>query len=171
MAETQTQSLAEQLEGIGPSLPGSVITFDPDSLTARGAELEARMGEPGFWDDQQEAARISAEHARVTRKLETYKRLTGDYEAISELAGEDGADGDIAGLVAPLQRELAKLQEDALFSGEYDAGDALVTIHAGEGGTDAQDWAEMLVACTSAGPNVAGSRPRSSRRARGRRRA
>ena len=41
-------------KGSGPSLPGSVITFDPDSLTARGAELEARMGEPGFWDDQQQ---------------------------------------------------------------------------------------------------------------------
>jgi peptide chain release factor 2 len=122
-----------------------VITFDPDALAARAAELEARMGEPGFWDDQQAAARISAEHARVTRKLETYNRLTGDYEAISELAREDGANGEIAGLVAPLARELSRLQEDALFSGEYDAGDALVTIHAGEGGTDAQDWNEMLV--------------------------
>jgi peptide chain release factor 2 len=103
------------------------------------------MGEPGFWDDQQEAARISAEHARVTRKLETYERLTGDYDAISELAGEDGADSELAALVRPLARELARLQEDALFSGQYDAGDALLTIHAGEGGTDAQDWAEMLV--------------------------
>ena len=103
------------------------------------------MGEPGFWDDQRGAARISAEHARTTRKLETYERLTGDFEAISELAGEDGADGDLAALVGPLERELARLQEDALFSGDYDANDALVTIHAGEGGTDAQDWAEMLV--------------------------
>jgi peptide chain release factor 2 len=103
------------------------------------------MGEPGFWDDQQQAARISAEHARVTRKLETYRRLTSDFEAISDLAGEGGADGELAALVGPLERELGRLQEDALFSGEYDAGDALLTIHAGEGGTDAQDWAEMLV--------------------------
>jgi peptide chain release factor 2 len=103
------------------------------------------MGAPGFWDEQQEAARISAEHAGITRKLETYNRLTGDYEAISDLAGEDGSDGELAALVGPLQRELARLQEDALFSGQYDAGDALLTIHAGEGGTDAQDWAEMLV--------------------------
>ncbi len=103
------------------------------------------MGEPGFWDDQQGAARISAEHARVRRKLETYERLTGDYEAIRELVGEDSADGELSALIAPLERELGQLQEDALFSGEYDPGDALVTIHGGEGGTDAQDWAEMLV--------------------------
>jgi peptide chain release factor 2 len=58
-------------------------------------------------------------------------------------------DGDmedeIASSIAPLRQELDRLQEDALFSGEYDAGDALVTIHAGTGGTDAQDWAEILL--------------------------
>jgi peptide chain release factor 2 len=122
-----------------------VITFDPDSLAARAAELEAQMSAPGFWDDQQEAARISAEHARVARKLEAYQRLTDDYEAISDLAGENGADGELAALVQPLENELARLQEDALFTGKYDAGNALLTIHAGEGGTDAQDWTEMLV--------------------------
>jgi peptide chain release factor 2 len=122
-----------------------VITFDPDALAARAAELEARMGAPGFWDDQQEAARISAEHARVTRKLETYNRLAGDYEAISGLAGEgDDENGELDALVTPLARELDRLQEDALFNGQYDAGDALLSIHAGEGGTDAQDWAEMV---------------------------
>jgi peptide chain release factor 2 len=103
------------------------------------------MSAPGFWDDQQEAARISVEHARVARKLEAYQRLTGDYEAIRDLAGENGADGELAALVQPLENELARLQEDALFTGKYDAGNALLTIHAGEGGTDAQDWTEMLV--------------------------
>ncbi len=102
------------------------------------------MGAPGFWDDQQEAARISAEHARASRKIETYRRLSDDYEAISALAGEGDADGELTALIAPLERELNRLQEDALFNGQYDAGDALLSIHAGEGGTDAQDWAEML---------------------------
>ena len=49
-----------------------MITFDPDALTVRRAELEQRMGEPGFWDDQDRAAKISTEHSRVTRKLESY---------------------------------------------------------------------------------------------------
>ena len=102
------------------------------------------MGAPGFWDDQQEAARISAEQARASRKIETYRRLSDDYEAISALAGEGDSGGELTALVAPLERELNRLQEDALFNGQYDAGDALLSIHAGEGGTDAQDWAEML---------------------------
>ena len=55
-------------------------TFDPDALTERAAELEAQMGEPGFWDDQQGAAAISTEHSRVARRLERFKRLTREYE-------------------------------------------------------------------------------------------
>ena len=122
-----------------------MITFDPDALAGRVAELESAMGEPGFWDEQQRAAALSSEHSRLSRKLQAYERLRGDYNAIAELAAEDGPDGDVALLLEPLERELARLQEDALFTGEYDAGDAVITIHAGEGGTDAQDWTEMLL--------------------------
>jgi peptide chain release factor 2 len=123
-----------------------VITFDPDALTARGAELEALMGEPGFWDDQERAAQISTEHARVARRLERYRRLAREYEDAKELLALDSSlESEIAEQLRPIQSELERLQEDALFTGEYDAGDAVVTIHAGTGGTDAQDWAEMLL--------------------------
>jgi peptide chain release factor 2 len=123
-----------------------VITFDPDELARRVAELERELNEPGFWDDHQRAAQVSAEHARLQRRLARYERLTKDYEDARELFAMDGdmAD-DIAASIVPLRRELERLQEDALFSGEYDAGDAVVEIHAGTGGTDAQDWAEMLL--------------------------
>jgi peptide chain release factor 2 len=123
-----------------------VITFDPAALRERLSELEAAMGEAGFWDDQRRAADISAEQARLTRRLQRYETLTRDFEEARELYA---LDGDLAEELdvhlQPLEQELARVREDALFSGEYDAGDALVTIHAGEGGTDAQDWAEMLV--------------------------
>jgi peptide chain release factor 2 len=123
-----------------------VITFDPDHLESRVAELEQELGTPGFWDDQQHAAQVSAEHARLTRRLERYRRLVQDYQDAQELLAMDGEmEGEIATSIAPLRAELDRLQEDALFSGEYDAGDALVTIHAGTGGTDAQDWAEILL--------------------------
>ena len=123
-----------------------MITFDPDALRKRVAELERELGTPGFWDDQQRAARSSEEHARLTRRLERYDRLTRDYEDARELYAMDGEMADeIAASVEPLRRELDRLQEDALFNGEYDAGDAVVTIHAGTGGTDAQDWAEILL--------------------------
>jgi peptide chain release factor 2 len=123
-----------------------VITFDPDRLEARAAELEAAMAAPGFRDDQQRAARISTEHSRVTRRLERYRRLSQEYADAAELAAMDGdMASEIAASLAPLRAELDRLQEDALFTGEYDAGDAVVTIHAGTGGTDAQDWTEILL--------------------------
>jgi peptide chain release factor 2 len=123
-----------------------VITFDPEQLESRIADLEQELGAPGFWDDQQHAAQVSAEHARLTRRLERYRRLTQEYQDAQELLAMDGEMADeIAASVKPLRQELDRLQEDALFSGEYDAGDALVTLHAGTGGTDAQDWAEILL--------------------------
>jgi peptide chain release factor 2 len=124
-----------------------VITFDPDALSARRASLEEAMGAPGFWDDQAKATRISTEHARIARKLDRYERLTREYEDARELStlGDDELADEIADSVHSLERELARMQEDALFTGQYDAGDAILEIHAGTGGTDAQDWAEMLL--------------------------
>jgi peptide chain release factor 2 len=123
-----------------------VITFDPDSLTSRVAALEEEMGRPGFWDDQQHAAAVSTEQARLTRRLERYERLRRDYDDARELLDMDGELGaEIGESLLPLRRELERLQEEALFNGEYDAGDAVVTVVAGTGGTDAQDWAEIVL--------------------------
>jgi peptide chain release factor 2 len=123
-----------------------VITFDPDALRAKAAELEARMGEPGFWDDQAKAAQISSEHARVSRKLERYDKLVHEYEDAKELLAMDGDLADeLRAQLVPIRRELAHLREDALFTGEYDAGDALVSLHTATGGIDAQDFTEMLL--------------------------
>jgi peptide chain release factor 2 len=123
-----------------------VVTFDPATLKARLGELEEELARPGFWDDQQHAAAVSAEHARLSRRLDRYERLSGEYTDSKELYELDPelAD-DVAASLVPLRRELGRLQEDALFSGEYDGGDAVVTIQADAGGTDAQDWAELLL--------------------------
>ena len=123
-----------------------MITFDPDGLEQRAAELEAKMGEPGFWNDQQSAAQISSEHARVQKRLERYERLRREYDDARELLAMDGdMAGEIQTSLQPLESELERLQEDALFSGDYDAGDAVVTIQSDAGGTDAQDFTEMLL--------------------------
>ena len=104
------------------------------------------MGAPGFWDDQAEAARISQEHARTTRRLDRYERLEREVEDARELYELDPSlEGELAAQLAPVRAELDRLQEDALFNGRYDGGDAVVSINAGTGGTDAQDWAEMLL--------------------------
>ena len=104
------------------------------------------MGAAGFWDDQAKAATISTEHARVSRKLERYEKLRQEYEDARELSSLGDELGDeVAESLDALERELERVQEDALFTGKYDAGDAVLEIHAGTGGTDAQDWAEMLL--------------------------
>jgi peptide chain release factor 2 len=123
-----------------------VITFDPDALAARLSELEQQLSAPGFWDDQQRAAAVSAEHSRVQKRLERYEHLNREYDEAKELLALDGDLADeIRDQLRPIRQELERLREDALFTGEYDAGDAVVTIQAATGGTDAQDFAEMLL--------------------------
>ena len=122
-------------------------TFDPPSLEQRLVALEEQLNAPGFWDDQANAAKVSAEHARVSRRLEGYRKLLQDYNDARELTELDGGEmeGEIAAALVPLRTEMERLQEAALFNGEYDTGDAVVTLQSGTGGTDAQDWAEMML--------------------------
>ena len=107
------------------------------------------MAAPGFWDDQERAANVSAEHARVARRLETFRALeqeAEDLEQLEELAADDDSIAEeLATQRAAFQARLAELEEARLFGGRYDAGDAVVSVHAGTGGTDSQDWAEMLL--------------------------
>jgi peptide chain release factor 2 len=80
------------------------------------------------------------------RRLDRYDRLSREYADAQELlALDESLADDVEKSIVPLRRELERLQEDALFSGEYDAGDAVVTIQSDAGGTDAQDWAEILL--------------------------
>jgi peptide chain release factor 2 len=107
------------------------------------------MQRPGFWDDQAKAAEVSAQHARAQRRLEGFRALTGDVDDLGELAElaveDEEMASELATQLASVERRLADLEEERLFSGRFDAGDAVVTINAGAGGTDSQDWAEILL--------------------------
>jgi peptide chain release factor 2 len=107
------------------------------------------MQAPGFWDDQESAARTSAEHASVSRRLLGFRDLErelDDLETLEEMAAEDESIAEeLEEQRAAIEARLAELEEARLFSGEYDTGDAVVTVNAGAGGTDSQDWAEMLL--------------------------
>jgi peptide chain release factor 2 len=114
------------------------------------------MRAPGFWDDQAGASRVSAEYARLKRRrdeLAALEQRFADLEATEELLREELA-GDVVDeellneLVqgtADLEREIERQEEQRFFSGKYDEGGAIVTIHPGAGGTESQDWAEMLL--------------------------
>jgi peptide chain release factor 2 len=107
------------------------------------------MQRPGFWDDQEAAARTSARHASAQRRLKTFSDLegeVGDLDELAEMAAEDEEmAAELGTQLSSIERRLDELEEARLFSGTYDAGDAVVSVHAGAGGTDSQDWAEILL--------------------------
>jgi len=111
--------------------------------------LEELMQAPGFWDDQESAAKVSAEHTRAKRKIELWEGISQDADDLGELAEMAAEDEEIAAelgsQLTSIESRLAELEEERLFSGEHDAGDAVVTVRSGAGGTDSQDWAEMLL--------------------------
>ncbi len=121
-----------------------MVTFDPAALKVRLDELEQELAQPDVWSDQQHAAGISAEHQRTQQKLQRYDELVSNVEFLREGAGAF-PDEELQPVLREVRGELERLQENALFSGEYDAGDAVVTIQSDAGGTDAQDWAEILL--------------------------
>ncbi len=114
------------------------------------------MQAPDFWDDQETASATSAEYSRLKRRLEEFEELEGRYadlETTEELVREELA-GDtvdeellreLVDGVAALERELERSEEQRFFSGRFDEGGAILTIHPGAGGTESQDWAEMLL--------------------------
>jgi peptide chain release factor 2 len=107
------------------------------------------MQRPGFWDDQERARQTSGAHARAQKRLQSFRELeseVGDLDELVELSQEDEEmAAELGSQLDAIESKLAALEEERLFSGEYDAGDAVVSVHAGAGGTDSQDWAEMLL--------------------------
>jgi peptide chain release factor 2 len=107
------------------------------------------MQRPDFWDDQEAAARTSAAHARAQRRLEMFRGLESDVADLGDLAEMAAEDEEMASelgaQLTAVESRLEELEEARLFSGSYDAGDAVVSVHAGAGGTDSQDWAEILL--------------------------
>ena len=123
--------------------------MDPEALGRRVTELEQEMQAPGFWDDQEQAAKLNTEYSRTKKRLDTYTELeteVEEFEVLAELVAEDpDLAAEFTDRVAAVEATLGELEEQRLFAGDYDAGDALVTVNAGAGGTDAQDWAEMVL--------------------------
>lgn len=119
-------------------------------------ELSEHMRVPGFWDDSAAAQRLSSEYSRLKSRLDDYAELAEQVEDLAvlvELAEEEAPKGnmqpemltDMERTAGQIDEALARFEERRLFSGEFDSGDAIVSIHPGAGGTESQDWAEMLL--------------------------
>ncbi len=149
---TSVDELAQRISAVRERVGLLGAYLDPEALAARQTELEDLLQAPGFWDDPQVASKVSSEHAAVRDRRTEYEGLAGDVADLEDLieVAKDGDEGaafvqELADGLERVESQLARLEELRLFSGEHDAGDAVMTINAGEGGTDAQDWAEMLM--------------------------
>ncbi len=123
--------------------------LDLEGLAAERAELAAEAADPGLWDDQNRARDVTQRLARVEGTIERVGGLESrleDAETLYELLREEGEDpGEVDEELSRIDRELGRLELESLFFEEYDAHDAIVSVNAGAGGVDAQDWAEILL--------------------------
>lgn len=141
--------LRERASELEERLEGLEVFFDLEGLRQSAAELSEEMARPEFWDDPDEAREVASRFSRVeaqVRLLEDLRARVSDWEEILDLAEDD--DGELLGEVAADLDEVEKAIEEQelsrLFTGEYDAGPAIMTINPGAGGVDSQDWAALL---------------------------
>ncbi len=133
--------------------------FDLASLIHRLEEMETETGIEGFWDDHERAQKLLKEKKAIENKVDEYKRLElelEDIEALIELTEEAEKEGNEAEELQAMADEIIESYEHykeaaetlrlkTLLTGEYDSNNAIFTVHAGTGGVDAMDWAEMLL--------------------------
>ncbi len=122
-----------------------------DAARARIGELEELAAQPDLWDDQARARTVTSELAQLREDVELVDGLTGhvsDLETLHELGreeGDDSVESEVEAGIAALGTQLDQLELRALFTGEHDDRDAICSVNSGAGGTDAQDWANMLL--------------------------
>ena len=127
-----------------------VVLFDLDKLSKKAEELEALSLKDDFWSNQREASKIIDQKNDILYKISLYKKLVSSIKDLGELAESlDINDEEMSELLVfsykDLEKELEELNTLVLFSGEYDNLDCVIQIHPGAGGTEACDWANMLL--------------------------
>ncbi|WHZ21823.1 MAG: Peptide chain release factor 2 [Nitrospira sp.] len=125
--------------------------FDLARMTSELNDLEAKTAEPDFWKDTQAAAKVNRRKATLDREVTRWhatERRQGDIEALLDLAmesGDAGLEQELTSDLAQFEKAVAQLRIELLLSGELDSSNAIFAIHPGAGGTESQDWAQMLL--------------------------
>ena len=145
------EDLKPILNDLGEKLDQMRISLEIPAKEEKIAELEYKMSEPSFWDDAAAAQKLNQELAALKGGVATYEELKAKYEdaeTLYEMGIEENdptMEGDIRAELTLIAEGLETLQLEVLLSGDYDANDAILTLHAGAGGTEAQDWTQMLL--------------------------
>jgi peptide chain release factor 2 len=128
-----------------------VFLFDIAKHQRRITELETRIAEPNFWDDPETAQKVMQQLANENAPVDTYRELTRRYEDVRTLwemgmeEKDDTLTEEVTAEIDKLGQLLEKQELEVMLSGEYDANNAIISLHAGAGGTESQDWAAMLL--------------------------
>ena len=139
-----------KLNNIKPTLDGLGAALKLDDAKAEIGELEAESAKDGFWNDIDRSQKVQKRLKQLQQKCEKYEKLRSTWDdlmVICEMALEENDDsmlGELEADYAKLESELEAMRLSTLLSGEYDANNAILSIHPGAGGTEAQDWAQML---------------------------
>ncbi|MEQ8277854.1 MAG: peptide chain release factor 2 [Deltaproteobacteria bacterium] len=145
------QDVSSTVKDLQARLTALRSIFDVPGKQARVSELASLSAQPGFWDDQEKARAFERERSNLEKQLKDIARedkALEDAEVLIELgmeAGDDSVEDEARALVDGVSASLAKFELRRMMSGEHDQNSAIIEIHAGAGGTDAQDWAEMLL--------------------------
>ena len=145
------EDLKPILNDLGEKLDQMRISLEIPAKEEKIAELEYKMSEPSFWDDAAAAQKLNQELAALKGGVDTYKELMAKYEDAETLyemgieENDPSMEADIHAELNLIAEGLETLQLEVLLSGDYDANDAILTLHAGAGGTEAQDWTQMLL--------------------------
>ena len=124
--------------------------FDIPNLEKRLKELEEETTKTEFWEDTENTTKVLSEIKKIKNKYSKYKELEKEIQNLSELSElvqleyDEEISNDIIKNTKREQKNLEKLELETLLSGKYDSNNAIITIHPGAGGTESQDWAEML---------------------------
>lgn len=127
------------------------VIFDLDGWKKRIAELEHRLNDQSLWKNAEEAKKLNKEFATLKDQLERFNKLVQDVDDIRVLLElieeepEEGLERELKQALAAAEKEVERWQVERLFAGEHDQKDAILSINAGAGGTEAQDWANMLL--------------------------
>lgn len=146
----QIEELKQHLEGLETPLKELGVSLDLEGKAAELARLESQSADPAFWEDMKASQKILKQISDIKDVLARYQKLQGAYEdaaTLIEIALEEGDESmteEITAAVAQVEEELQDQRLSTLLSGEFDGNNAILTFHAGAGGTEAQDWAEML---------------------------
>ena len=146
----QFEELKLELERTKPEIDDLADALGLKAMESEIQQLENRATEPGFWDDMEKSQVVLQRTSALKNKVEGYNSLVSRYDdtmALIELADEAedlSLLEEASSEVNSIKEDLEKQRLQTLLTGEYDAKNAILTFHAGSGGTEAQDWAEML---------------------------